>query len=119
MILLMIIRITATNKNFPAVYNFVKSETAILSRHSKAMNQRCSESNGLPKDEETKLKKRKNRSRRSANKYIVGAKAIAPRLFARPSAKTVLPRSYEVHVHHKYHLIFFSTVLNISSLAMI
>ena len=32
-----------------------------VSRHGTAMNQRCSESNGLPKDEDTKLKKRKEK----------------------------------------------------------
>jgi hypothetical protein len=37
--------------------------------------------------EETKLKKRKNHSRRSANKYIVSAKTTAPRL-GKPFAKT-------------------------------
>ena len=40
----------------------------------------------MPSIEKTKLKERKNRSKRSANKYIVGAKATAPRL-GKPSAK--------------------------------
>ena len=31
----------------------------LVSRHGTAMNQRCSESNGLPKDEDTKLKKKR------------------------------------------------------------
>jgi hypothetical protein len=30
-------------------------ELRIMSRHSKAIDQRCSESNGLPKDEDSKL----------------------------------------------------------------
>jgi hypothetical protein len=30
-----------------------------MSRRGTAMNQRCSESNGLPKDEDTKLKKKR------------------------------------------------------------
>jgi hypothetical protein len=40
-----------------------------LSRHSKAMNQRCSESNRLPKDEDTKLKKRET-FRKKRRRYI-------------------------------------------------
>ena len=33
--------------------------SGLVSRHGTAMNQRCSESNGLPKDEDTKLKKKR------------------------------------------------------------
>jgi hypothetical protein len=42
------------------------NELSIMSRHSKAMDQRCSESNGLPKDEDTKLKKKRKLLGRNA-----------------------------------------------------
>jgi hypothetical protein len=40
-----------------------------VSRHSKAMDQRCSESNGLPKDEDSKLKKEEEKNIDSRNIY--------------------------------------------------
>jgi hypothetical protein len=38
-----------------------------MSRHSKVMNQRCSESNELPKDEDSKLKKEEEKREKSAD----------------------------------------------------
>jgi hypothetical protein len=36
----------------------------IMSRYSKTMNQRCFKSNGLPKDENSKLKKKEEKEKR-------------------------------------------------------
>jgi hypothetical protein len=54
----------------------------LLSRHSKAMNQRCSESNGLPKDEDSKLKKEEEKEKRmqAAETYITSCHRILSRI---------------------------------------
>jgi hypothetical protein len=50
----------------------------LLSRHSKAMNQRCSESNGLPKDEDSKLKKKEEKEKRmqATETYIISCHRV-------------------------------------------
>jgi hypothetical protein len=51
-------------------------------RHSKAINQRCSESNGLPKDEDSKLKKEEEKEKRmqTAETYITSCHRVLSRV---------------------------------------
>ena len=53
-------KVAASQKVARVIRYYLPSIRYYLSRHGTAMNQRCSESNGLPKDEDTKLKKRGN-----------------------------------------------------------
>jgi hypothetical protein len=42
-----------------------------MSRHSKAMNQRCFDNNELPKDEDIKLKKKRKLFKRNAENILL------------------------------------------------
>jgi hypothetical protein len=62
-------------------------------QHSKAMDQRCFESNGLPKDEDSKLKKEEEKEKimQAAETYITSCHRVLSRVL-HSDALVVTPR---------------------------